>query len=62
MTHKNYMMVSKTIFTIIAFVHLLRIIFGWTIVLNGWSAPIWVSWIGVFVAGYLAYSAKNASR
>jgi hypothetical protein len=28
---------------------------GWPIVIDNWTAPMWVSWIGLIVAGCLSY-------
>lgn len=28
---------------------------GWEAVIAGWQVPVWVSWVGVVVAGYLGY-------
>ena len=46
----------------LALVHLLRIYLGWSIVIDSWSVPIWVSWIGFVVAGGLAYLGLRAIR
>jgi hypothetical protein len=46
-----------------AVVHLLRLVMGWPIVLGGWAVPVWVSWLGLLLAGFLAYEAfRLASR
>ena len=44
-----------------ALVHLVRIYLGWSIVIDSWSVPIWVSWIGFVVAGGLAYLGLRAA-
>lgn len=44
------------IFLLVAIVHLLRLAFGWNVVLGDFDVPVWVSWLGVFFAGYLAFS------
>ncbi len=62
MTHKNYMNASGWIFAIIALVHLARTIYGWSAVVNGWQVPLWVSWIAIIVAGYLAYNAFRLGK
>jgi len=49
------MMVTATLFLVVAIIHLLRIIFGWSVEIGGLSIPFWVSWLGVLVAGALAY-------
>ena len=49
------MTVTATLFLVVAIMHLLRIIFGWQVEIGGLSIPFWVSWLGVLVAGALAY-------
>jgi hypothetical protein len=49
------MTVTATLFLVVAIMHLLRIIFGWHVEIGGLSIPFWVSWLGVLVAGALAY-------
>jgi len=34
---------------------------GWSVSLAGWDVPLWVSIVGFFVAGLLAYSAFKLS-
>ncbi len=62
MTHKNFFTISSGIFSIITVLHLTRIIYGWSAVVGGWQVPLWVSWIAVLVAGYLAYTALTFSK
>ena len=49
------MMVTATLFLVVALMHLLRIIFGWSVEIGCLSIPFWASWLGVLVAGTLAY-------
>ena len=51
---KSLHFVAATIFTIVAFVHSLRLAFGWPLIIGSWTAPMWLSWFGVFLAGSLA--------
>ncbi|MBU6491092.1 hypothetical protein KGQ25_03010 [Patescibacteria group bacterium] len=44
------------VFLIVALLHLVRIAFGWNFILNEVNVPIWLSWLGVFIPGYLSYS------
>jgi hypothetical protein len=53
MSEKIYCTIAGVIFTIGALVHLGRLCAGWDLILAGWSAPVWLSWIGLFVAGTL---------
>ncbi|HYC17665.1 MAG TPA: hypothetical protein VEC94_10695 [Pseudolabrys sp.] len=55
MDQKTFSMVAGTIFAIVAVVHLLRILLGWPAVIGDWTVPMWVSWIGLVVAGVLGY-------
>ena len=55
LNRKTYITVTATLFLVVAIMHLLRIIFGWQVEIGGLSIPFWVSWLGVLVAGALAY-------
>jgi hypothetical protein len=55
MDQKQFSFVAGAIFAVVAAVHLLRIYMGWPVIIDGWEAPIWVSWIAVIVAGCLSY-------
>jgi hypothetical protein len=52
---KTYITVTAALFLVVAIMHLLRIIFGWSVEIGSLSIPFWVSWLGVLVAGALAY-------
>ena len=62
MTQRTFHIVAGVVFLVIAFVHALRLIFGWTAVINGWVVPHGVSWIAVGVFGVLAYAAFRLKR
>ncbi len=47
--------IAGLIFLIIALMHLLRLAFGWQLILGSFEVPLWLSWFGVIVAGYLSY-------
>jgi hypothetical protein len=57
MNDKLFHLIAGTIFALVSLLHVLRIYMGWSVVVGGWSAPMWVSWIGLVVAGGLAYFA-----
>ena len=50
---RAYLAVSGTLFGIVALMHVLRLVQDWPVQLAGWPVPLWVSWIGVLVAGGL---------
>jgi hypothetical protein len=52
---KTFNVLASVIFAVVALLHLLRIYMGWPIVIGSWTAPMWVSWIGLIVAGGLSY-------
>jgi hypothetical protein len=53
---RTFNVLASVIFAVVALLHLLRIYMGWPIVIGSWTAPMWVSWIGLIVAGGLSYS------
>ena len=55
MNQRFFNLIAGLIFLVIAVLHLLRIVFGWSAVIGGWVVPQWVSWLAFLVAGYLAY-------
>jgi hypothetical protein len=55
MTAKTFAGVAAIIFALVALLHLLRLVLGWSIVIEGWTVPMWLSWIGLVVAGGLSY-------
>ncbi len=54
--------VAGLVFLAVALVHLVRLAFGWKILLGAVVVPFWVSWCGVFIAGYLSYSSFHFAR
>jgi hypothetical protein len=52
---RTYLMLVGTVFAVIAAAHLFRVFFNADLVIMGWSAPMWLSWIGTLVVAYLAY-------
>ncbi|OGG80714.1 hypothetical protein A3A39_00090 [Candidatus Kaiserbacteria bacterium RIFCSPLOWO2_01_FULL_54_13] len=56
MDHKTYMKVSTSIFGLVALLHLARALLGWDAAIGGWEVPMWLSWVAVLGAGFLAYS------
>jgi hypothetical protein len=63
MDGKTFFIVAGIIFALVALVHLARIYMDWPVVIGDWSVPIWVSWIGLVVAGGLAiFGLRLAAR
>jgi hypothetical protein len=54
MNTKAYLIVSTFIFTVVAVMHLLRLVLGWSVVLGMTSIPLWVSMLAVLVSASVA--------
>lgn len=52
---KPFATIAVAIFTIVALVHLLRILMGWEVVIAGTVMPMWASYLGLLLAGGLAF-------
>ena len=57
MNDKLFHLITGTIFALVALLQALRIYMRWSVVIGGWSAPMWVSWIAIVIAGGLSYFA-----
>jgi hypothetical protein len=63
MDRKTFFIAAGIIFTLVALFHLVRIYMDWPVVIGDWSVPIWVSWLGLVVAGGLAiFALRLAAR
>lgn len=62
MGHKEYCLVSGVLFSLVALAHLLRIVYGVSIVVDDVAVPMLVSWIGLLVPAVLAAWAFRISR
>jgi len=62
MTQRTFNLTAGTLFLLVAILHALRLLFGWHASMGGWIVPMWVSWAGVVVAGFLAYSAFGRTK
>ena len=52
---KPFTNLAIAIFILIAVLHLLRLVFGWEVTIDGMVVPMWVSIMGFLIAGALAY-------
>ena len=63
MSQNTFTIIASVIFGVVALFHVLRIFLGWPAVIGGWTVPMWLSWIGLVVAGGLSYfGIKLATR
>jgi len=57
MTDKTFHLIVGLVFAVVALVQALRLVMGWSVVIGGWNAPMWISWIAIIVAGGLSFVA-----
>ena len=62
MTPRIFSLIAAAVFLLIALAHTLRVLFGWYITVGNVVVPVWTSWIGLAIAGYLAYQGFRVSR
>ena len=62
MTHQTFSLVTAVIFLLIALLHAVRLLRGWQVTIEGAVVPIWISWIGLAIAAYLAYQGFRLAR
>ena len=55
MNPKTFSIAAGVIFAVVALFHLVRIYMGWPVIIGDWSVPMWLSWIGLIIAGGLAF-------
>ena len=61
MGQKNFSLVAGLFFLLVAVLHALRLALGWQATVDGWNLPLWVSWVGLAIAGYLAFEGLRLS-
>ncbi len=62
MSQKMFSATAGVIFLLIALLHALRIVFGVEWIVEGWTVTMWVSWVAVLIAAYLAYQGFRLSK
>ena len=62
MSEKVFTRVAAVVFSLVALLHLARLVLGWEAVIGGWSVPIWFSWVALGLSGLLASAAIRLSR
>ena len=59
---KPFTTIAVAVFALVAVVHLLRLFAGWEVVVAGIVIPVWLSWIGLILAGGLAVMLWRENR
>ncbi len=55
MTQRSFFLITSILFLLIALLHAVRLLQGWQVTIGGAVVPVWVSWIGLAISGFLAY-------
>lgn len=59
---KPFTLLAVLVFASVALVHLLRLVFGWEVTINGAAVPLWMSVLGIVIAAGLAVMLRRESR
>ena len=59
---KPFTTIAIVIFSLVAVLHVLRLIFGWQAVIDGLVIPMWASVVGLIIAVGLAIMLWRESR
>ena len=62
MSQRTFALVAGVVFGLVALVHVLRIVLGWSVVIQDLSVLMWPSGLAVVVFGYLAYEGFRLAR
>ncbi len=61
-SEKIYLLISATIFTIVALLHFVRLFTHWSFQIGAIIVPVWMSWFGLLVAATLSIWAFSLLR
>jgi hypothetical protein len=59
---KPFTTVTVALLALIAVAHLLRLFTGWEVIVGGYVIPVWISWLGLIIAGGLAVMVWREAR
>lgn len=53
-SRQRYLVISASVFAVVAAAHLVRAIKAWPLVIGPWNVPVDLSWLGAIAAGALS--------
>lgn len=62
MGNRPYTVIAGIILLVVAAAHLLRIVDGWQVTIGDSFVPMWVSYLGVVVAGFIGAMLLREAR
>lgn len=55
-SERTLLVIAGIVFLIVALAHLTRLLFGLNLILGTFRVPLWLSWAGFLLTGYLSYA------
>ena len=62
MSQRIFLLIAGMVFGLIALGHVLRIVLGWSFMVQDFSVPMWASGLAVAILGYFAYEGFRLAR
>ncbi len=62
MSQRIFLLSAGVVFGLIALGHVLRIVLGWSFMVQDLAVPMWASGLAVVILGYLAYEGFRLAR
>ena len=62
MRQRTFSLIAGVVLGLIALGHVLRIVLGWSFMVQDFSVPMWASGVAVVILGYLAYEGFRLAR
>jgi hypothetical protein len=59
---KPFTTVAVALLALIAIAHLFRLFTRWEVIVSGYVIPVWISWLGLIIAGGLAVTVWSEAR
>jgi len=59
---KPFTAIAAIFFALVALLHIARLVKGWEVVVDGVTIPMWVSPLGIVIAGGLAFLLWREAR
>jgi hypothetical protein len=59
---KPYTAAASIVFTLVAIAQLLRFALGWTVIIDGYTVPLWFSAVAFLIAATLAVMIRRETR
>ncbi|MDO9288097.1 MAG: hypothetical protein Q7T83_04850 [Thermodesulfovibrionales bacterium] len=59
---KPFKKIAIAVFSLVAILHFLRLIFGWEVIVSGMIVPVWLSAIGFIIAAGLVFLLWRENR